>query len=291
MTKKILFSAILFLIMIIVPFASAEANDATASSNGCRNLYWFDNDNRLCQSKEFCGEFMYEGLRAFATKDICLRNLMANSINNHDDVLAKEKNTVGMAAAAPVACTMDYNPVCCNIRGDHTTESNNCNCVEAKQGVKLYDGECKRNDTNPNPTNINPPPGLSTRVVVNGKNVDITKDDKGKFKISSEGKQAESDLEISEQNSTLVAKTSTGDQEIKVFPDQAAAKGIKVEEIDSMKLVEENGKIAYDISGTKKGRLFALIPVSGDVEQKVDAKSGEVIGTKTPWWSFLATGI
>jgi uncharacterized membrane protein YkoI len=216
---------------------------------------------------------------------------MANSINNYKDVLAKEKNIAGMAAA-PVACTMDYNPVCCNVRGDHTTESNNCNCVEAKQGVKLYDGECKKEDTNPNPTNlVSSPPGTSTRVVVDKRNVDIIKDEKGKFKIKSGDKEAESDLEISEQDLKVVVKTSSGTAELKVLPDQAAAKGLKVEEVKSMKLVEEKGNPVYDISGKKRGRLFALIPVSGDVEQKVDAQSGEIIYTKTPWWSFLATGI
>lgn len=44
----------------------------------CRNLWWFDNQSRECQQKDFCGAHMYLGLRTFATEDECQERLRAN---------------------------------------------------------------------------------------------------------------------------------------------------------------------------------------------------------------------
>lgn len=39
----------------------------------CKTLYWFDNTNRTCATtKQFCGTFMYQGLRTFSGKNECL---------------------------------------------------------------------------------------------------------------------------------------------------------------------------------------------------------------------------
>ena len=37
----------------------------------CKNLWWFDNEHKYCQQKEFCGLYMYLGLRTFETKEEC----------------------------------------------------------------------------------------------------------------------------------------------------------------------------------------------------------------------------
>lgn len=41
----------------------------------CHYYYWFDNNNRICGYKQFCGMYMYLGLRTFGTKDACLAGL------------------------------------------------------------------------------------------------------------------------------------------------------------------------------------------------------------------------
>ena len=41
----------------------------------CKELYWFDNEHRECGLKEFCGAYMYEGLRTFETKEECEKAL------------------------------------------------------------------------------------------------------------------------------------------------------------------------------------------------------------------------
>jgi hypothetical protein len=41
------------------------------SSKDCKALYWIDNDNKECEQKEFCGEYMYLGLQTFESKGQC----------------------------------------------------------------------------------------------------------------------------------------------------------------------------------------------------------------------------
>lgn len=44
--------------------------------NGCKQLWWFDENNQTCQQKEFCGAFMYLGLKTFEIKDQCEKQLL-----------------------------------------------------------------------------------------------------------------------------------------------------------------------------------------------------------------------
>ena len=40
---------------------------------GCKYYYWFDNNNKECNYKQFCGLFLYQDLRTFETREECLR--------------------------------------------------------------------------------------------------------------------------------------------------------------------------------------------------------------------------
>jgi hypothetical protein len=42
----------------------------------CKKLWWFDNQNKTCQQKEFCGAYMYLGLQTFEAKNICEKKLL-----------------------------------------------------------------------------------------------------------------------------------------------------------------------------------------------------------------------
>ena len=50
------------------------------NSGNCNNLYWFDNDNKSCEQKKFCGMYMYQGLQTFESKGQCEKAI--NSVNN-----------------------------------------------------------------------------------------------------------------------------------------------------------------------------------------------------------------
>lgn len=46
--------------------------------SSCKELWWFDNNNKTCQQKQFCGAYMYLGLRTFETKELCENGLLEN---------------------------------------------------------------------------------------------------------------------------------------------------------------------------------------------------------------------
>lgn len=48
----------------------------SAPTVSCKNLWWFDNTNKVCSQKQFCGAYMYQGLRTFATEAECKKNLL-----------------------------------------------------------------------------------------------------------------------------------------------------------------------------------------------------------------------
>jgi len=56
-------------------FAFALAAGAAAIAPNCRMLYYVDNSNKNCDQKEFCGMYMYRGLRTYETKEACLKDV------------------------------------------------------------------------------------------------------------------------------------------------------------------------------------------------------------------------
>ena len=55
------------------------------SNSSCKNLYWFDNDNKECRQKEFCGVYMYRGLETFESKTQCEKALNETDCIVDDD--------------------------------------------------------------------------------------------------------------------------------------------------------------------------------------------------------------
>jgi len=47
------------------------ASCPTIQPLACKMLWWFDDTNKVCNQKEFCGTYMYYGLRTFDTKEQC----------------------------------------------------------------------------------------------------------------------------------------------------------------------------------------------------------------------------
>lgn len=44
-------------------------------SSTCRNLWWYDILHKTCSQKQFCGAYMYLGLKTFETEDACKKDL------------------------------------------------------------------------------------------------------------------------------------------------------------------------------------------------------------------------
>ena len=73
--------------------------------------------------------------------------------------------------------------------------------------------------------------------------------------------------------------------------EQALFNAKNIENVKGVVLDVESGKLVYLISGTTKGRLLAVVPITAEIKERVDANSGVVLSTEKPWWSFLATKI
>lgn len=60
-----------------------ETNQTNQSEQiNCNVYYWFDNNNKNCTYKEFCGTYMYQGLQTFETSNDCKKAV--------SDLLAKQ---------------------------------------------------------------------------------------------------------------------------------------------------------------------------------------------------------
>ncbi|MCK4781398.1 hypothetical protein KAS79_00525 [Candidatus Parcubacteria bacterium] len=102
--------------------------------------------------------------------------------------------------------------------------------------------------------------------------------------------QVKCSQELVIEESKLLMKTSDGKKPINISPaDAVAVSGTPDQKaIKEIEIKEEAKKPIYLIQGTKKAKLFFLIPVSMKVESKIDAETGKVLAVKKPWWNFLA---
>jgi len=105
------------------------------------------------------------------------------------------------------------------------------------------------------------------------------------------------------QNRTkLQVSLSNGrNAEIKIMPDVAAERALErlrlkncVEEQGctiELKEVgnEKNPELAYELSRERKAKILGFIGAKMKVQAQVNAETGEIIKTKKPWWSFLAS--
>jgi len=93
------------------------------------------------------------------------------------------------------------------------------------------------------------------------------------------------------KQSKLFMNTPTGEKPINILPEDAIneAKGIaETPEIKKVELKVESGKPIYSVKGIKQEKLFFIIPVSMEIETKIDAETRDVISINKPWWDFLS---
>jgi len=123
-----------------------------------------------------------------------------------------------------------------------------------------------------------------------GEEIIIEKKPSGKTSIKSDSVEATTLEKVEIVDSKLTMETSEGNKEVIFLPNKAISK-TEIREILKTELIQESNKPIYLISGTNKGKLFFVFPITAEIEQKIDAETGEIISTKKPWWVFLASGI
>jgi hypothetical protein len=92
-----------------------------------------------------------------------------------------------------------------------------------------------------------------------------------------------------------INKTLPGQAKIKILPETASLRAReRLGELGFNITLKEVGegnqtKWIYSLEAEKKYKIFGFIKKTSRVSVEVDAETGEVIGTKKPWWAFLAT--
>ena len=91
------------------------------------------------------------------------------------------------------------------------------------------------------------------------------------------------------EESKLLMKTSVGKKPINIMPEDAITVSATPDKklIKEIELREESQKPVYSVKGIKQARLLFIIPVSMEIETKIDAETKDVISVNKPWWSFL----
>ena len=123
-----------------------------------------------------------------------------------------------------------------------------------------------------------------------------TKEETGKIyhKIKVQGIEAVSDIALEEIEGKIKAKLSNGNHhEIKIMPD--AASEIALEELATesveIELIEvgegDDLSIVYEAVAEKEVKLFGLFRMRERVTAMINAKNGEMMQIRHPWWHFL----
>jgi len=128
-------------------------------------------------------------------------------------------------------------------------------------------------------------------VYIKGKKVNIERGAGGINIIEFEDKSIQTLLEVIEESERIYIKTSRGNKEIKILPEEAIINAKKIDSVSQTKIEEEDGQVVYSISGTKKAKLFFVFSITAEVKQNIEVEDGSIVSTKRPWWHFLAWGV
>ncbi len=121
--------------------------------------------------------------------------------------------------------------------------------------------------------------------------VEVKIDRSDGIKLIIESLEIKSEMTLVEKDYKIYVQTSNGEREIRVIPSDAIAKAKKIDNVESISIEEYKGMPVYSIYGTKKALLFFVIPLTAEVNQKINLEDGKIVQTKKPWWSFLALGV
>jgi len=92
---------------------------------------------------------------------------------------------------------------------------------------------------------------------------------------------------LAKQNK-LYMVTSEGDKQITLTTDDAS-KAAGITAVKQVDIKEENAMPIYSVNGTQEAKLLFIIPVSMDIQAKVNAQNGQVISSVKPWWSAFTS--
>lgn len=92
---------------------------------------------------------------------------------------------------------------------------------------------------------------------------------------------------IDPKSQTIAIKTPSGVTIINTLPSQALDNITKTDKpttIQTAVLGAQNGETFYNISGLQERKFMGFIPVTANVETKINAQNGEKISVSKPWY-------
>ena len=109
------------------------------------------------------------------------------------------------------------------------------------------------------------------------------------------GEKVSSALEVVEQGDKIYVKVGEeGEEEmieIVVLPSVAKGKVSEIQNITEVVIEEEDGVAVYVVYGTKKVKLFFIIPMNEKVREMISVSDGEVVKVKGSWWGLFALDV
>lgn len=95
---------------------------------------------------------------------------------------------------------------------------------------------------------------------------------------------------IDPKSQTIAVRTADGVTLINTLPSQALAEidaADKPTTIQTAVLGAQDGQAYYEVTGTQDRKFIGLIPVTANIETKIDAQNGSIITVDRPWYLNL----
>ncbi len=89
---------------------------------------------------------------------------------------------------------------------------------------------------------------------------------------------------------TMAIRTPSGITVIKTFPSQVfqnLPSQSKLSSVNSLNLTDQQGTPVYQADGIQVRKFLGIIPVKANVEEQINAQTGQVIKTSVPWYYSL----
>ncbi len=252
MKRMAIILSIMFLVLIAGSFVLAV--DTGNNTAGCKTLYWIDNDNKECGQKEFCGAYMYLGLRTFENPAQCELAVSETGAN-----IERPKNITFIPWQ----------------KRDGSECPQGCSCQGAVVSCRTADGKTMTIEAGRS--------GNIITVTVDGKEADTNLtletevDEDNSTKINA-------DLSTGKKDEIKIMPNTASEKAIAKLGDIGFT--IELKEVGK----GTNAKAVYELTGNKQGKFLGIFKIMARVQAQVDAGTGDTKVIK-PWWSFLASGV
>lgn len=95
---------------------------------------------------------------------------------------------------------------------------------------------------------------------------------------------------INSIDQTISIRTPGGVTVIKTFPSQVfqnSTPGNKLSSVSSLSLTDQQGTLMYQADGIQIRKFLGIIPVKANVQEQINAQTGQVVNTNLPWYYSL----